>query len=98
TGDQNLFKVTDRSKTGRIKTMQIGKKIFTGSDFRRLLGLRSTNIKWVKSNKGVAFTTIGNGHGVGFCQYGANGQAKEGRSFKQILTYYYTGVQLEKYY
>jgi SpoIID/LytB domain protein len=34
------------------------------------------------------------GHGVGMAQWGAFGQAKEGRTFDQILTYYYTGVEL----
>jgi stage II sporulation protein D len=33
---------------------------------------------------------------VGLCQYGANGMAKEGRSFREILQYYYRGVEIEK--
>ncbi len=35
------------------------------------------------------------GHGVGMAQWGAYGQAKEGRTFDQILTTYYTGVELD---
>jgi stage II sporulation protein D len=34
------------------------------------------------------------GHGVGMPQYGAMGQASEGRTYKQILAYYYSGTQL----
>lgn len=34
------------------------------------------------------------GHGVGMSQYGAYGQAKAGRTFDQILSYYYPGTQL----
>jgi len=31
---------------------------------------------------------------VGMSQYGANGMAQEGYNYQQILTYYYTGIQL----
>lgn len=34
------------------------------------------------------------GHGVGLCQWGARGQALEGRSCVEILTYYYPGSRL----
>lgn len=36
----------------------------------------------------------GYGHGVGLSQYGANGMAKAGYSYRQILTHYYTGVSI----
>jgi peptidoglycan hydrolase-like amidase len=34
------------------------------------------------------------GHGVGLSQYGARGQAQEGRSAEQILKHYYQGISL----
>ena len=34
------------------------------------------------------------GHGVGMSQYGAYGQAVEGRSYDEILTYYYSGTSI----
>ncbi|WP_191566892.1 hypothetical protein [Metabacillus idriensis] len=37
---------------------------------------------------------IGNGHGVGMSQYGANGMAIEGRKYTDILSYYYKDVDL----
>jgi SpoIID/LytB domain protein len=36
------------------------------------------------------------GHGVGMSQYGAYGMAKDGKSYAQILSYYYSGTQLGK--
>lgn len=39
----------------------------------------------------------GYGHGVGMCQYGAYGMAKQGKNHEQILKYYFTGVTLKKY-
>jgi stage II sporulation protein D len=42
------------------------------------------------------FSSIGYGHGVGMCQYGANGMAKQGRTYRQILRHYYRGVKFGK--
>jgi stage II sporulation protein D len=44
------------------------------------------------------FTGRGWGHGVGMCQIGAYGLAKEGYSFSAILQKYYTGIKLQKMY
>ena len=44
------------------------------------------------------FTGRGWGHGVGMCQTGAYGLAKEGYSYAAILQKYYTGVKLHKMY
>ncbi len=37
------------------------------------------------------------GHGVGMSQYGAHGMASKGWTYTQILTFYYTGVQVADY-
>jgi stage II sporulation protein D len=42
---------------------------------------------WVAKGRGF-------GHGVGMSQYGALGMAREGRSHRQILRHYYTGVKI----
>jgi stage II sporulation protein D len=44
------------------------------------------------------FTGRGWGHGVGMCQTGAYGLAKEGYSYAAILQKYYTDVKLHKMY
>ena len=36
----------------------------------------------------------GFGHGVGMSQHGAEGRARNGRNFRQILRHYYTGVRI----
>ena len=42
----------------------------------------------------VTFRVTGYGHGVGMSQYGANRLAKEGRTWQEILTWYYRGVTI----
>ncbi|MFH0910958.1 MAG: SpoIID/LytB domain-containing protein [Planctomycetota bacterium] len=64
--------------------------------FRRLVGagrgeLASSYFS-VSVRDGLAtFTGRGFGHGVGLCQYGAQYLAKEGKSYQEILEYYYGG-------
>jgi stage II sporulation protein D len=40
----------------------------------------------------------GFGHGVGLCQWGAKGFARQGKSYEEILKYYYHGVAIKKIY
>jgi SpoIID/LytB domain protein len=71
---------------------------FTGEQWRRLCGLSS-----VKSLKfevqgtptGVELQGQGYGHGVGLCQFGANGMGRQGVSFDEIIRHYYSGVEVE---
>ena len=49
----------------------------------------------------ITFVSIiggGNGHGVGMCQNGAIGMARQGHSHDMILSHYYPGTSLEKRY
>lgn len=38
----------------------------------------------------------GSGHQVGLSLYGANGMAKQGSTYKEILCHYYSGVEIKK--
>jgi len=40
----------------------------------------------------------GYGHGLGLCQWGMEGQAREGKSAAQILRYYFPGSRLQRAY
>ena len=48
--------------------------------------------------KSITFEGSGYGHGVGMCQCGAIGLAREGWTCEAILTHYYTGVEIRKLY
>ena len=47
-------------------------------------------------NAEYTITTYGYGHGVGMSQNGANYMAKQGSSFEEILSHYYTGCKITK--
>jgi len=80
----------------RVKTIKIGGVAIKGTDFRRLFSLKSANFKIEKfDDKTLKITTIGNGHGVGMSQWGANYLAEKGETYEKILKYYYNGITLE---
>lgn len=88
------IKVVDRSEGGRVATVQVGNLTLKGREIRDLFGLRSANFVMSVQGNTVLFTTDGYGHGVGMSQYGANGMAQAGYDYKDILTHYYTGVEV----
>ena len=88
------FEILSRDNSGRVLKVRVGNKIFSGVEFRNLLGLRSADFDLVLDNNNIIITTRGYGHGVGLSQYGANGMAKSGYTYKQILKHYYTGVSV----
>ncbi len=88
------LKITSRSDSGRVLQVRVGSKILKGTEVRSLLGLNSTIFDIEVKNNELVVTTTGYGHGVGLCQYGADGMAKAGKDFRQILEHYYRGVSI----
>lgn len=89
-------KILKRSSTNRILNLSINNKEFTGRDLYNKLGLKSTDFSLKKEGNSIIINTTGYGHGVGMSQYGAEGMAKEGYSYKDILNYYYNGTTIKK--
>lgn len=89
-----LLDGTQRTATGRVRTLRVGGEQVTGRDFRAALEIPSTKFFWRLDGDTVTFTTRGFGHGVGLCQYGADGQARAGKSYREIIHFYYTGVEI----
>ncbi|MGD9155194.1 MAG: stage II sporulation protein D [Bacillota bacterium] len=94
--DAKKMRLQQQTASGRVGMVSFGKYHLTGSEFRSRLGLNSNHIRWSMGNSGVRFRVTGYGHGVGMCQYGADGMARRGASYRTILTHYYQGVQFVK--
>lgn len=94
--DARPIKIMELTSGGRIKRLQVGEESFGGEDFRRRLGLNSANFQYEFTGDSLHFRTVGYGHGVGLCQYGADGLAKAGRDFQWILSYYYQDTSIKK--
>lgn len=94
--DNGLIEILEFSTGERILQIRIDGQIFTGIEIRRLLNLPSTKFKIETTLGGLKFIVFGNGHGVGMSQYGANGMAKNGVSYSEILKHYFPGTNLGK--
>lgn len=86
----------DTTSTGRVNKIKINGNIFTGGQMIDKLNLRSSFFEITKDGENVVINTKGYGHGVGMSQYGAEGMARAGYTYDQILKYYYTGVEIKK--
>jgi stage II sporulation protein D len=103
-GQLRAVAVLHRTASGRVEFLTVtGSLSITVSalTFRLAVG---RNIGWdrLKSNwyevrvegDRIAFHGRGSGHGVGLCQVGAEVMGEEGRSYREILSFYYPGTKL----
>ena len=90
----NWVGYTTYTAGGGVNTMRIGGKDLSGTELRRLLGLRSTAFTIEIKDGMIYVVTRGYGHRVGMSQYGADAMAVAGKDFKEILEHYYRGTQL----
>ena len=90
------IEITKKTSTGRIKKLKINNQELNGRDLATKLSLRSNYFTITQNNEKITITTKGFGHGVGMSQYGANGMAKEGYKYDQILKHYYQNTEIKK--
>jgi stage II sporulation protein D len=57
--------------------------------------VRSTRFEIDRRGDAYTFEGSGHGHGVGMSQYGARGQAQAGRTYRDILAFYFAGTRVE---
>ncbi|MFW6189214.1 MAG: SpoIID/LytB domain-containing protein [Planctomycetota bacterium] len=85
---------------GYARTVVVnGQTRIPANDFRLAVGagkLKSTRFLVVPLEEGFLFSGRGYGHGVGLCQWGAHGLAREGRGWQGILEHYYPGAELQE--
>lgn len=102
------LRVVSRGSSHRVTDLEIvgsnGTAHVRGGRIRSVLGLREQlfviDREYDDSGRITSFVFSGRGwgHGVGMCQVGAYGLAKQGWSYEQILKAYYTGIELTRMY
>ena len=96
--------VSERSREGRAVRVRLdGSREISGGEFRSALNaalgartVRSTFFDLRRRGDDYVLDGRGYGHGVGMSQYGARAQAREGRSYQEILAYYFPGTVVER--
>jgi stage II sporulation protein D len=95
--------VRGRTATGRVTRLLLtvegrrrARKEVKGADFRRAAGYGKVKSLSFEVRRlpggGLIFSGKGYGHGAGLCQWGADGMARKGASWGEILGRYYPGA------
>lgn len=96
------LRVAGRTDTHRVTRVTLGDgSALDGAQFRRKLGytrLKSLDFEVERSGHGYVFSGRGYGHGAGLCQWGAKALADQGRPYREILSHYYPGAELQQLY
>ena len=102
------LRVVSRGSSHRVTDLEIvganGTAHVRGGRIRSALGLREQlfviDREYDETGRVTDFTFVGRGwgHGVGMCQVGAYGLAKQGMSAEQILKAYYSNIELTRIY
>ena len=82
------FELADGQQRRSISGIELRERLPSGT-------LHSPHFYMKLEKNRVVFEGRGHGHGVGFCQWGAKGQAEAGRSREEIIRHYFPGVELQ---
>lgn len=91
-GPDKWFGEAERDESGRVGAVEVCGTPLRGVEVRRIFSLRSACFTIDAQADGVTFRVTGYGHGVGMSQYGANELARQGKTWQEILTWYYAGI------
>lgn len=105
-GPVRTMEVLTRGRSGRATSLRLrgeGKAAFVlhgELKIRRALGGLKSSMFLVEPERDrhgrFALRGGGHGHGVGLCQHGAMGMARDGKRVDEILAHYYQGAALER--
>jgi stage II sporulation protein D len=100
-GSDLRISITGRTPTGRASRVRVSSggvsRELQAAEFRKAAGyakIRSLKMEVARVPGEWRFTGEGWGHGVGLCQYGANGMARRGAGYREILVRYYPGTEI----
>ena len=88
------IKVLSKTENGTPLTISLGGKEIKAIELCTALDLPSQHFEAEVNDENISFKTKGLGHLVGMSQYGANSMAKDGKSYKEILEYYFPKTEI----
>jgi stage II sporulation protein D len=90
----SMVQIVEKDDSGYIRQIQIAGQVYTGEEVRCRLGLASACFDYEVKNDGIEFICYGRGHGVGLSLYGAEAMAEEGKSWQEIISWYFPGTSV----
>lgn len=88
------FEIQSYDSAGYVQSIRIGETLLSGEQFREALSLPSSAFSIQDAEGKLRITTTGRGHGLGMSQWTAQEMAKEGKSYVEILQYFFEGTNL----
>lgn len=87
-------KVVLRDESGYVQTVQQGEETLSGDAFREKYQLNSACFSIAQAGQQIRIVTKGLGHGLGLSQYTAEQMAQEGKTYQEILAYFYKDTKI----
>lgn len=89
------FEIKAYDSAGYVSELRIGNTVCTGDQFRDALSLPSSAFSFSEDGDDrVKITTTGKGHGMGMSIWTADQMAKEGKTYEEILAFFFEGTEL----
>lgn len=88
------IEILNRDESDYVTSIKVGEQTMAGEEFRHMLDLNSACFYIEETEGKVRITTKGLGHGIGLSQYNANEMAKDGKTYEEILQYYFQNIEL----
>lgn len=91
------FVITAIDESGYVTQVTVEEQTYSGETFAELLELESSAFSLQASGESLKISVTGMGHGLGLSQNTANYMALEGKTYEEILQYFYVGGQITDY-
>lgn len=88
--------IVSTDSAGYVTEVKVGEETCSGDSFRDTYQLPSSCFELQKFDGKIRVITRGVGHGLGMSQYMANEMAKEGKSYEEILQYFFEGTEIRE--
>lgn len=89
------FEIKAYDSAGYVSELRIGNTVCIGDQFRDALSLPSSAFSFSEDGDDrVKITTTGKGHGMGMSIWTADQMAKEGKTYEEILAFFFEGTEL----
>ncbi|MGN1267080.1 MAG: SpoIID/LytB domain-containing protein [Dorea sp.] len=94
--DEMDAEVTACDTAGYVLNVRVGDENVSGEEFRKNYHLASSCFTLQKYEGKLRITTRGVGHGIGMSQFTADKMAEDGKSYTEILEYFFEGTELKE--
>lgn len=90
---EELPEILSQDDAGYVTELRLGGEVLGGEEFRSRYSLNSSCFSLEKTQEGIRAVTKGLGHGLGLSMYQASQQAAAGKTYMEILLYFYKNVE-----